>query len=88
MVQNLLVGLALLVLQCAVVFWVGREVVARFQVGEVALDVAGGAGASGGSEADVGRHAGDLVGGGKSVEICRFRWAFIWRLGAVAYKVH
>lgn len=38
------------------VFGVRGEVVARFEVGKVALDVAGGAAASRGGEADVGRH--------------------------------
>ena len=38
------------------VFWVRSEVVAGLEVGEIALDVAGGAAAARGGEADVGRH--------------------------------
>ena len=38
------------------VFGIRGEVVARFEVREVALDVSGGAATSRGGEADVGRH--------------------------------
>lgn len=50
------VGLPLAVLDAVVVFGVGSYGVAGAEVGEVALDVAGGAAAAGGGEADVGGH--------------------------------
>lgn len=39
------------------IFWVGSEVVPGFEVGEVALDIAGGAAAARGGEADVRGHS-------------------------------
>ena len=56
MVEDIFVGLSLTMLAGIEVFWVRGEVVAGFEVGEVALDVAGGAATARGGEADVGRH--------------------------------
>lgn len=53
-------------LECVEVFVVGLgAIVAGAEVGFVGLDVAGGAGATGGGEADVGGHGG--VGNGSEV---------------------
>ena len=56
MIQYLLVWLSLSVLQRVVVFGIWRKVVAGFEMGEIALDVARGTGASWSCETDVGRH--------------------------------
>ena len=56
MVQDVFVGLSLTVLAEIEVFRVRSEVVAGSEVGEVALDVAGGAATARGGEADVGSH--------------------------------
>lgn len=56
--EDLLVGLPGAVLDAVEVFGVGGDGVAGTEVGEVPLDVAGGAAAAGGGEADVGGHGG------------------------------
>ena len=56
MCEDGFVGLPLAVLDAVVILWVGGEGVTRSQVGQVALDVAGGAAAAGGGETDVGGH--------------------------------
>lgn len=58
--ENALVRLSLSVAQAVEVFGVGRSAVARLDVGEVALDVARGAGAARRGEADVVRHVDEL----------------------------
>lgn len=57
--QDALVRLSLLMTQAVEVFGVWRGAVARFDVCEVALDVARGAGASRGGKAYVVRHGGE-----------------------------
>ena len=54
--QDILVWFPLAVLLDVIVFGIWSEVVAGFEMGEVALDVAGGAATAWGGETDVGRH--------------------------------
>ena len=61
MIQDVLVGLALPMLQQVVVLWIWRKVIAGFEMGEIALDVAGGTRASWSCETNVGRHDEVLV---------------------------
>lgn len=56
MVQDVLVRLPLPMLDTVQIFRVRGEVIARAEMREVALDVARGAAAAGGGEADVGGH--------------------------------
>lgn len=56
MVQDVFVRLPLAMLDAIVVFRIRGDVVARPELGEVALDVAGCAGASWSGESDVGGH--------------------------------
>lgn len=56
MIQDILVRLTLSMPQQIIIFRVWGVIVARFEVREVALDVAGSAAATGGGETDVGGH--------------------------------
>jgi len=58
--EDLLVGLSLAVLDAVEVFGVGGDGVAGAEVGEVPLDVTGGAAAARGGETDIGGH-GDVI---------------------------
>ena len=94
MIQDVLVGLALPMLHQVVVLWIWRKVIAGFEMGEIALDVARGTRASWSCETDVGRHDEVLIlesTKGRSVFGCfaversfkmsrfpRFE-AFVWR---------
>ena len=56
MVQDILVWLPLSILLELVIFRVWGEIITRFEVGEVALDIARGAAPAWSRKADVGRH--------------------------------
>lgn len=56
MVQNVFIGLPLSVFDTIVIFRIWGDVVARSELRKVALDVAGGAGASWSGESDIGGH--------------------------------
>jgi len=61
-VQDVFVGLPLAMFDAIVVFRIRGDVVARPELGEVALDVAGRAGASRSGESNVGGHVPDSLG--------------------------